>query len=400
MTDRLYYDQTYLTSFEATVLEVRPEREKQLVLLDRSAFYPTSGGQPFDTGTLRTGERVLSVTEVSVDREGNVWHSISGELAPGDRVTGEIDWERRFDHMQQHGGEHMLAGAVWERLRGVTQGLHLGVEDSSIDVALPDGSARVDAETVRELEELVNRRIQHNDPIRCWFPSEEELAALPLRKAPTVSEHVRIVAMGDYEMVACGGTHPARTGEIGQIHILSVTPVRGKARFTFVCGMRAARLYRRCTEITDRLSAALSAPLLELPGAVDKLKGQLADLKAELKKKEAEDWQKELESNLKPVTETAGGPLLAVCRREDGDPDAMTDAVTRMIRRPGLILLAGAGKRILLARSEDIALDLCQVIRQVAKGGGRPELATGAGGEKELQAAAEMIRSRCAQTER
>ena len=385
-TDRLYYDQTYLREFDARTEEVRQDGDNWLVSLDRSAFYPTSGGQPFDTGRLITQTAETAVTEVSVDRNGIVWHRLPVPLKPGETVHGVIDWPRRFDHMQQHGGEHMLAGAVWELLRGVTQGLHLGVEDSSIDVELPDGVSHVSAEMIRTLEELVNSWIQHDDPVRCWFPKPEELAALPLRKPPTVTEHIRIVAMGDYEMIACGGTHPARTGEIGLMHILSVTPVRGKARFTFVCGARAVRHYRLCADITDALSARLSVPPEGLTCAVDRQKDQIAELKARLKSLEEESWRRELSEQLR---QEQG---IAVLYRENGDPDAMTDAVTRLIREPGRVILAGVGKRLIMGRSADRTIDLVRVIRQTARGGGRPELVTGAGGPAELEKAAALIR--------
>ena len=130
--------------------------------------------------------------------------------------------------MEQHGGEHMLAGAIWEKLGGTTIGLHLGKEDSTIDVSMPDGRTRLTEEEILLLEDTVNMRIRQDAPIRCWFPTEEELKTLPLRKAPTVTEHIRIVAMGDFEMVACGGTHPSSTGRIGMVKILSALPSKGK----------------------------------------------------------------------------------------------------------------------------------------------------------------------------
>ena len=200
MTHRLYYDQTYLRAFDAQVLEVRREEARALIRLDQSAFYPTSGGQPYDTGTLG-GE---AIRDVFVDEAGEVWHAVRPEtpLRAGDSVHGEIDWARRFDHMQQHGGEHLLAGMVYRQLCGTTIGLHLGAEDSTIDVTLPDGRTHLTDSELAALEDEVNLHIQEDLPIRCWFPSPEELARLPLRKAPTVTEHVRVVAMGEVEMVA------------------------------------------------------------------------------------------------------------------------------------------------------------------------------------------------------
>ncbi|MBQ7455112.1 MAG: alanyl-tRNA editing protein, partial [Clostridia bacterium] len=216
-TERLYYDDAYLTEFDARVVSVRADG---WAALDRSAFYPTSGGQPYDTGVLERGADAFRVTDVSV-QDSVVWHRVGEGLREGDRVHGVIDWARRFEHMQQHAADHMLAGAAWELYGGVTIGLHLGQTDATIDMELPGGRTRLTQEEADTLEALVNARVQRDDPIRCWFPSAEELETLPLRKRPTVSEHVRVVAMGDYEMVACGGTHPATTGQIGPVKIVS-----------------------------------------------------------------------------------------------------------------------------------------------------------------------------------
>ena len=233
-TDRLYYDDAYLTAFDAAILSCRDG----WAALNRSAFYPTSGGQPFDTGVLTAEGTDYAVTDVQV--QGNVvWHRIGASILEGIHVHGRIDWPRRFDHMQQHAGDHMLAGAAWQLFGATTIGLHMGNEVSSIDLSFPDGRTRLNDEEIDRWEMLVNERVQQDDPIRCWFPKPEELTALPLRKPPTVKEHVRVVAMGDYEMVACGGTHPRSTGQIGLVKILSCAPSRGNMRLTFISGVVA-----------------------------------------------------------------------------------------------------------------------------------------------------------------
>ena len=202
MTDRLYYSDAYLTEFDAVVVDCIPDGEGFRLRLDRSAFYPTSGGQPHDTGTLN-GVHVL---DVLVGDDSDVWHVTDAPLKAGESVHGRIDWPRRFDHMQQHAGDHMIASALWRLLGGVTIGLHVSGDISTIDVAMPEGVTRISPEDIRRVEMDVNERIQRDVPIRCWFPAPEELKTLPLRKPPTVSEHVRVVAIGEDEMVACGGT--------------------------------------------------------------------------------------------------------------------------------------------------------------------------------------------------
>ena len=383
MTHRLYYDQSYLTEFDSAVTACRPADGEYEVALRESAFYPTSGGQPFDTGCLIADGKTLPVTDVRVDREGEVWHRVSGLLAPGTDVHGRIDWERRFDHMQQHGGEHMLAGAAYELFRGSTIGLHLGREDSSIDVTLPDGRTHLTDAERTALETLVNRRIQQDAPVRCWFPDAEELKSLPLRKAPTVSEHIRIVAFGDYEMVACGGTHPSSAGQIGLVKILSVTPAKGKARIAFLCGMRAFRYLDACQKAAEAGGALLSCKVTELTEAVERLKEQSLQLNRALTRSLADDY-------LRTMTDKEENGL-CVLWLEGADTDALTLAAGEYIKDSGRLLLCGGNGRLTFARSADRNEDMAALLRQVARGGGKPDYATGAGEAQALKSAREIL---------
>ena len=192
MTERLYYDNALLFEFDAQVTACRKTPAGCQIALDRSAFYPTSGGQPFDTGWLND----VRITDVNVSG-GEVWHTVDRPLSVGDAVHGRIDWPRRFDHMQQHAADHMIASALHRLMGGVTIGLHISSDVSTIDVAMPEGKTRITEEEISRIEADVNARVQRDVPIRCWFPPAEELQTLPLRKAPTVTEHVRIVAIGD-----------------------------------------------------------------------------------------------------------------------------------------------------------------------------------------------------------
>ncbi|MBO2516175.1 MAG: hypothetical protein CW338_02710 [Clostridiales bacterium] len=377
MTERLYYDASYMTDFSAYVTAVKEDQGGTWVTLDRSAFYPTSGGQPFDTGILKnvdTGEE-LPVTDVEV-ADGDVWHRVEGALQTGDEVLGRIDWPRRFDHMQQHGGEHMIAGSIWKLLHGTTIGLHLGKDQSTIDVTMPDGRTRFTEEETAAVEQYVNGHIQRNEPVRCWFPDEAELASLPLRKPPTVTEHIRIVDIGGWEMVACGGTHPASTGEIGLVKILSVTPARGKARVSFVCGERALRYFDLCQKSAEKAGQLLSATPERLADAVAEMKEKCARLESELKAFRTQDILRQLEKNS------------GVLYLENGDDRALQEAVSAYIQRPGRIVFAGAGGRLIFARSADRNEDMAALIRSVARGGGKPDMASGAGGRDAVLAAA------------
>ncbi len=379
MTERLYYEDPYLWQFDAAVTGARPGKGAGTweITLDRSAFYPTSGGQPFDTGRLTWNGHTADVTDVEADPDGEVVHTVNREIPAGTRVRGFIDGHRRTDHMEQHGGEHMLAGAIWEKLGGTTIGLHLGKEDSTIDVSMPDGRTRLTEEEILLLEDTVNTRIRQDAPIRCWFPAEEELKSLPRRKAPTVQEHVRVVAMGDFEMVACGGTHPSSTGRIGIVKITGTVPAKGKVRVSFVCGGRAVRLFQQYMFCADKAGAALSCPVEKLSRAASDLKSRLA----EAERKANRLASRELTEQFRKA-ESAGdlkGITLAAVTVEDMDPRAVSAAVSDYIAEKGKLLLLAAGERLTFARSGNVPVDMSELIRRVGKGGGRPDMAGGAG---------------------
>ena len=377
MTERLYYDNAYLWQFDATVTSVRNGKRsgEWEVMLDRSAFYPTSGGQPFDTGMLSYGKIKAKVTDVETDPAGEVVHTVDKEIPAGTAVRGEIDSARRTDHMEQHGGEHMLAGAIWEKIGGTTIGLHLGQTESSIDVSLPEGRTHLTDDEIRMLEDTVNERIRLDAPIRCWFPDEEELKKLPLRKAPTVTEHVRIVAMGDFEMVACGGTHPSSTGRIGMIKIISAIPAKGKVRVSFVCGGRAAKLFQTYMCYADKAGAALSCPVENLSKAAAELKYRLAEAEKRANRLETRDILAKMEEAGEEIT----GVTLCSLILEETDGRAVTAAVSEYIRVKGRAVLLCAGERLTFARSADVRIDMNELIKRVARGGGRPDMASGAG---------------------
>ena len=377
MTERLYYDDAYLWQFDAAVTSVKNGKRpgEWEVTLDRSAFYPTSGGQPFDTGTLSFGKAKAKVTNVEADASGEVIHTVDREIPAGTAVRGEIDGARRTDHMEQHGGEHMLAGAVWEKLGGTTIGLHLGQTESSIDVSMPDERTRLTEEEIFLLEDTVNERIRLDAPIRCWFPEEEELKRLPLRKAPTVTEHVRIVAMGDFELVACGGTHPSSTGRIGMVKILSAIPAKGKVRLSFVCGGRAAKLFQTCMRSAEKAGAALSCPVDKLSSAAAELKYRLSEAEKRANRLET----REILAKMEEAGEDLQGVTLCVMTLPETDGRAVTAAVSDYIGTKGRAVLLCAGERLTFARSADVKIDMNELIKRVGRGGGRPDMASGAG---------------------
>ena len=383
MTERLYYDNAYLTEFDAVVTQISERDGRMIVALDRSAFYPTSGGQPYDTGTINDAQ----VTDVFVDGEGEVWHEVDRAFAIGERVHGRIDWPRRFDHMQQHGGEHMIAGAIYELTGGMTIGLHLGAEFSTIDVEYADGATRISEDMMRRIEDLVNARIQQDARVKCWFPDADELAALPLRKAPTVKEHVRIVAFGDFEMVACGGTHPSTAGQIGLVKILGTEPARGKMRVSFVCGNRAFMDYRACFDAAWAVANRLSTRPENINRVVEGMQNRLRDTERELARLRREILFAGMPAAIAGA-QLIGDGVRLVCTEIEADAQLIKDYASKMIETPKTVVLlaANAGDKYIFvfARSADVPCQMGKILAEAAKmcgakGGGRPDFAQGGG---------------------
>jgi alanyl-tRNA synthetase len=252
MTDRLYYNDSYLHHFQARVISA----DGQKVYLDRTAFYPSSGGQPFDVGTLG-GIRVLDV----VDEDDRVAHIVEKPLPPGD-VAGEVDWTRRFDHMQQHTGQHLLS-AVFAELFGIgTVSFHMGAVVSTIDVSAPSLSP---SQTER-VEERCAEIVAEARPVLITF--EDASAELGLRKASERTGTLRIVSIEGLDRSACGGTHVRSSAEIGPIAIRKLEKIRGTTRVEFVCGMRAIRAARSDFRLLSEIARTLSTPFDEIPALV------------------------------------------------------------------------------------------------------------------------------------
>ena len=379
MTDRLYYEDSYLKAFEARIVSCRPAEDGGgfFITLDRSAFYPTSGGQPHDTGRIGPAR----VKDVYTDEEDDVIHLTDLALEPGETFACEIDWPRRFDHMQQHGGEHILAGSLHTLWGGYTHGLHIGADVSTIDVTMPDGRMSFSEEELALLCTLANSRVQMAAPIRAWFPDGDEMASLPLRKEPTVSEHVRVVMAGDFECVACGGTHPKNTGEIGLILPLSAAPARGKLRLSFLCGMRALRYTQAMMVSAKQAGAALSAPMEGIGQAAEHLRADQAALRAQNAELKKDNAAFKIGALLSSADLLPDGTRLIVSLLPEADD--LKDIAALLTLESGVIALLAApdeqnGERLVFARSANITRDMSALLRACgAKGGGRPDFAQG-----------------------
>ncbi len=239
-SERLYHDDPYATRFRARVAAAGVHAGRTAVELEATCFYPEGGGQLGDRGTLG-GVRVV---DVQVTDEGRIWHLLEGAEAPAGEVDAELDWARRFDHMQQHTGQHVLS-AAFERLADApTLSSTLGEEHSVIEVAL--GGA--DWSLVGRVEESANRVVWEDRPVALHWVEPADVGRFRLRKAPAVAGRIRVVEVEDWDASACGGTHVRRTGEVGAIKVVRWERVRGNVRFEFLCGARALRDYAWRTE--------------------------------------------------------------------------------------------------------------------------------------------------------
>jgi alanyl-tRNA synthetase len=396
MTDRLYYADAYCREFRATITRVDRHGGRTIVGLDRTAFYPTSGGQPFDTGTLvaRTAENrdgggfrldTLQVVDVLDEDDGEVVHILgrddpAGGPAVGQQVQGTIDWPRRFDHMQQHTGQHVLSAAV-DRLFGVrTVSFHLGREASTIDLA-----RELSRDEIAAAEIEANRAVWENRRVSVRFVSAEDAATLPLRKESAREGTLRLVEIDGVDLSACGGTHVDRTGSIGVIAIGALERFKGGLRLEFFCGGRALERFRSMHATLAGAVRLLSVLPEDLPGAIERLLTEAREqertvlaLQQDLASYRAQDMAAAAEP-------AAGGRL--VLRVVDGDANGLRSLASAIVAAPGFVVVLVSRSRpalVVAARSPDRSIPANDVVKSLTaafggRGGGKPELAQAGG---------------------
>ncbi len=375
MTDRLYYTDSHLTSFDALVRSCDVVDGRPRVVLDRTAFYPSSGGQPFDTGRLG-GQTIVDVID---DDAGEVVHVLSGPLDAGAVVHGEIDWARRLDHMQQHTGQHMLS-AAFDRLIGVrTVSFHLGAEASTIDLAREVSAAEVD-----RAEAEANLVVWDDRPVQVRFVTAEEAAELPLRKEPVRGGTLRLVEVPDFDLSACGGTHVSRTGVVGVIAVAGVERFKGASRVSFVCGGRALRSHGALRDVVLGATRALSVTAPELKGAIERLQSDARDT-SKLVRRLQDELAVFRAARLREDAE-AIGPHRVVLRAEpELDGGALKGLASAVVEGSGLVVVftgRGTPVPVVVARSTDVSIDAAALLREIAselggRGGGTASLAQG-----------------------
>jgi len=274
MTDRLYYHDSFLYDFDARVVEAFSREGKHAIVLDRTAFYPTSGGQVHDLGVLIADGQQLSITEVADEEDGRILHFASASLPAGTQVHGSVDAVRRRDHVQQHSGQHVLSAAFIRLFNMPTVSFHMGEESCTIDLE----TTGLSAAQAQKAEHLANEVIAEDRPVSIRFVPLEEARQLGLRKLPPrQTGDLRLIDITDFDLTACGGTHVRATGQIGSILLRKIEKVKQGVRVEFVCGLRAVNTARRDYTTLTEAAALYSSHIYDVP---EQARKSLAETKA------------------------------------------------------------------------------------------------------------------------
>ncbi|MHB8626936.1 MAG: alanyl-tRNA editing protein [Aggregatilineales bacterium] len=380
-TERLYYNDPYTLTFDAQVVECLVFKDRLAVVLDRSYFYPESGGQLYDTGTLN-GVAVLDVQIRPSDRA--LLHFLSAALPDGtDAVHGEIDGDRRRDLRLHHSGQHILSQALVRAAHAETVSVHMGLDTMTIDV----GRGLLNPDELTAVEEVANRAVQDDLPIRTWFPSPAEIATLPLRKVPEVDGALRVVDIGGFDVTACGGTHVARTAEIGLIKLIKQEKQKQGARLEFKCGVRALADYRIKHDALSRLATDFSVAHADVPDSVARIRDENKQLRAELKTFREQAIETEAQALL-AAAENRNGYRLVTAVFDGRDADSVRGLAQRIAAQPGAVALfgiSGVRAQVICARADDLTISVVPVLQAALRtlgtdrGGGRPNFAQGGG---------------------
>jgi alanyl-tRNA synthetase len=380
-TEKLYWADSFATSFEAGTAAVSRFGERASIVLDRTLFYPEAGGQLADVGSLTVGARTFAIDDVQIDDAGTI-HHLAKDLAPGEELTGAIhgviDRDRRRDQTTQHTAQHCLSRALVDVARAETVSARLGASACTIDVS----SARLDDRELLRAEDLVNAVVTDDVPVRQLFPTPDELARLPLRRPPKVSTNVRVIEVEGFDLSPCGGTHCTRSGQIGVVRVAGVEKYKGGHRVTFHAGKRALDDARAKERVLSELAREFTCGVLDVPSAVAKLR---ADLKARLDALSAvrgELVELVAAELLRAHPPDASGTTRVVVLREKDDVGALRTLAGRLSSRPDVVAVCLGGEAVVVQRGAGTSFDCGAWLKGIAakhggRGGGRPERAEG-----------------------
>jgi alanyl-tRNA synthetase len=366
-------------TFASRVVRCDPDGTQSRVVLESTAFYPTSGGQPFDLGTLGDA----TVCDVVDDEERGVVHVVDRPLTVGETVEGRIDWTRRFDHMQQHTGQHILS-AAFDRTCGVrTESFHLGTTSCTIDLA-----REVTAAEIAAAEAAACRVVWEDREVTVRFASEAEAAAMPLRKESLRSGTLRLIDVTDFDLSACGGTHVPRTGMVGLIAVAGWERFRGGSRIEFVCGGRALASHGRLRDQVTTLVRQLTVAPHELADAVERLHTENRAAQKSMRALQGA-LATHLAATLVAQAEDVGSFKRVLVEQPGWDAAALKTLAASIVAHPGVVAVvtgSGTPAPLVVARASDVVFDSGACVKQITaalggRGGGRPELAQGAAGD-------------------
>ncbi len=396
-TERLYYTDSHLVEFEARVID-KTERVSgwTAVTLDRTAFYPTGGGQPSDTGTLND----LRVVECVDDDNDNVLHMIQGRAPEiGSAITGRIDWPRRLDHIQQHTGQHILSQAFITLFNAPTRGFRVLDQICEIDVELANPSDAV----IERAVELANNVIWEDRAISITTVEEDEAASLPLRKEPSRIGPLRLIEIEGFDLTPCGGTHAYRTGEVGMIAVRSWERAKGLTRIEFLAGGRALADYRRANNTARSVAALFSSARDDAAKLAGRMVDENKDLHRRVRALEEIAAKAEAADLMGEASLNAAGTRIVSQIFESRDAESLKHLALALITHPHTIALLGSRDqetaRLVFARSGDADGDMNALMRDACtmlegRGGGRPDLAQGGGHKVEKLGEAMEIAAR------
>jgi len=367
-TKRLYFGDAYQREFEATVVDKLVFERKPAVVLDQTCFYPESGGQPSDRGLIE-GAAVLDVFEDGA----RIVHLLEKDIDRA-KVRGVIDWPRRFDHMQQHSGQHILSQSFFELLRGETLSFHLGEAVSTLEIGIRDIS---EADLTR-VEARANEVVFEDREIKTYFVPEEKISSIPLRRPPKKEGLIRVVEVGRFDYSACGGTHCRTSGEIGLIKVIKWEKIRGNLRFEFLCGWRAVEDYAWKNRALVEMAARFSAYEKNIPEAVEKKVSELKQASKKMRQLQEKLARYEAEE---AVRKKEGRIITSVWT--DKTPEEAKLLALNIIKAGEFVVLYGVEgeerKHLIFASSEKLPLDMRELLPLVfsqvqGKGGGSPSL--------------------------
>jgi alanyl-tRNA synthetase len=390
-TERLYYRDSHLTDFEARITGVTERVSGWVaVTLDRTAFYPTGGGQPSDTGMLN-GTRVVECLETEAE---GVLHVLQGRgLEVGAIVKGQVDWPRRLDHLQQHTGQHILSQAFVALFNAETRGFRMLDQYSEIDVELEAPTE----EKIDKAVELANRIIWEDRTIHIRQVTKEEAASLPLRKDSAREGELRLIEIEGFDLTPCGGTHASQTGEVGLIAVRSFERAKGLTRIDFVAGGRALNDYQRVNRTARSVAALFSIGRDEATAAVERLLEENKQLTRRVRELEEITARVEADELLSEAMTLGDGTRLCARVFEDRDAESLKKLAQALISHPSTIALLGSREedaaRLVFARAPEAAGDMNALVREACqmldgRGGGRADMAQGGGRKVEKLAEA------------